>query len=182
MAEEHVVLSAIGADRVGIVDELTAIIEAYECNIKESRMAVLGGDFAVIMLIVGEASDVSRIIEEADTVGEQLKLYVEARLTETEYRGRLGRPYLIETFSLDAPGIVHAVSAVLHKHGVNIEDLETDTSAAPWTGAAMFHMRAHIIVPPTVSVSALREELSMLEQKRDLDITMRPVSINWTEK
>jgi glycine cleavage system transcriptional repressor len=114
-------------------------------------------------------------------MGERLNLHVEARLTEAHYEGRTGRPYLIETFSLDAPGIVHAVSAILHTYGVNIEDLETDTSAAPWTGAAMFHMRAHIIIPPSVSVANLREELSTLEQARDLDITMKPVSINWTE-
>jgi hypothetical protein len=40
---------------------------------------------------------------------------------------------------------------------VNIESIETDTASAPWTGAPMFRMRAHVVVG------------------QDLDVRFRPV-------
>ena len=84
------------------------------------------------------------------------------------------RPYLLDTTSLDTPGIVHAVTTLLRKHRVNILDLETDTTPAPWTGAPMFHMRARLSVPGPVA--GLREELAELETQTNLDIRLTPVT------
>ncbi len=176
MSEQFVVLTGIGRDRIGIVDEITAIIEELHCSIHESRMAVLGGEFAIIMLISGEEGSIEKLVAEEETIGDKVRLRIEVKQTGPSMLTGTGRPYVIETFSLDAPGIVHAVSAVLHTYNINIEDLETESSAAPWTGAEMFHMRAHIIVPFSVSIAELREDLSTLEHERDLDISLKPVS------
>jgi len=77
--------------------------------------------------------------------------------------------------SLDTPGIVHTVTAALRKHGVNIESLETDTAAAPWTGAPMFRMRAHVVIGPDVEIGKLKDDLAHLEAGQDLDVILRPV-------
>ena len=74
------------------------------------------------------------------------------------------------TPSRNRPAVVE-----LRSHGINIEDLETDTAAAPWTGAPMFRMRAHLIVGPSVSIARLKEELSRIQQEHDLDIVLKPV-------
>ena len=51
MARAYAVLTAIGPDRVGIVDDVSGAVSEGSCNIEESKMAVLGGEFAVIMLV-----------------------------------------------------------------------------------------------------------------------------------
>jgi len=73
------------------------------------------------------------------------------------------------------PDGLHAVTAVLRSHGVNIENLETDTGAAPWTGAPMFRMKAHLVAGVGVSIPRLREELAKLQERHDLDISLKPV-------
>ena len=45
------IISAVGADRHGIVSELTGIITNHGGNIEESRMARMGSDFTIIMLV-----------------------------------------------------------------------------------------------------------------------------------
>ena len=175
MAKAFVVLTAIGADRVGIVDDLSGAITGAGCNIEESKMAVLGGEFAVIMLASGAAGAVDALCRALPGLGDRLSLRIECRPTREPRTGEAGRPYLLEAVSLDTPGIVHSVTAVLRAHGINIEDLETDTAAAPWTGAPMFRMKAHLIVGPTVSIARLKEELARLQQEHDLDIALKPV-------
>jgi glycine cleavage system transcriptional repressor len=70
---------------------------------------------------------------------------------------------------------VHAVTELLRRHGINIEDMDTETASAPWTGAPMFRMRAHLVIPQGVSIAELRHELGAVEAERDLDIALKPV-------
>jgi glycine cleavage system transcriptional repressor len=175
MARAYAVLTAIGPDRIGIVDDVSGAIAEGSCNIEESKMAVLGGEFAVIMLVSGEPASVEALTRSLPAHAESMGLHIECKRTREPHAAESGRPYQLEAVSLDTPGIVHAVTAVLRSHGINIEDLETDTAAAPWTGAPMFRMKAHLIVAPSVSISRLKDELARLQEKHDLDIALKPV-------
>ena len=168
------VLTAIGPDRIGIVDDLSRLVASLGGNIEESKMAILGGEFAVIMLVSMAAPQLE--ILEGTLPGQEkaLGLRMELRQTRQPEAARDGRPYTLETVSLDTPGIVLSVTAVLKAHGINIEELETLTQPAPWTGAPMFRMRATIILGPAVSIQQLKADLSLVEAERDLDITLRP--------
>jgi glycine cleavage system transcriptional repressor len=175
MDKSYAVLTAIGTDRVGIVDDISGLVASHACNIEGSRMAVLGGEFAVIMLVSGGAASLESLGRALPAHVEKQGLHAELRPTQPPRPVESGRPYLLEAVSLDTPGIVHAVTAVLRKHGVNIEDLETETAAAPWTGAPMFRMKAHIVITPSTPFSLLRNELFALQESRDLDIVLKPL-------
>lgn len=175
MDKSFAVLTAIGADRVGIVDDVSGLVAAESCNIEESRMAVLGGEFAVIMLVSGSAASLEKLGRGLPAQGESRGLRMELRATRPPASVEAGRPYLLEAVSLDTPGIVHAVTAVLRTHGVNIESLETETAAAPWTGAPMFRLKAHVIITPAAVLARLKEDLSALQESRDVDIVLKPL-------
>jgi glycine cleavage system transcriptional repressor len=175
--KQHVILTAMGKDRVGIVDDLSAAILDTGCNIEESKMALLGGEFVSILLISGESERVGRLSGELPALGERVGLSIELRNTEPPRQNVESRPYLLESVSLDTPGIVHAVTSILRREHINIEDLETETTAAPWTGAPMFVMKARIAVPSGLSVRKLRAELDELSSSHDLDIRLDPISV-----
>ena len=50
-ANHQLVLTAIGEDRSGIVGELTQLVSDCNCNIIDSRIAILGNEFTFIMLL-----------------------------------------------------------------------------------------------------------------------------------
>jgi len=179
--KRHAVLTAAGRDRVGIVDDISAAILEHSCNIEESRMALLGGEFVSILLVSGENDELQRFLGELPALGKRLGLVMEQRSTEPPRVDSGERPYLIESISLDTPGIVHAVTSILRRHTINIHDLETETSSAPWTGAAMFVMKARLSIPANVSVKKLRTELDELSLEHDLDITLQAISVNPAE-
>jgi len=51
--KQHLAVSAIGSDRTGMVHELTRVISESGGNISESRMANLGTEFAMLLLVSG---------------------------------------------------------------------------------------------------------------------------------
>jgi len=181
MARAFLVLTAVGPDRVGIVDDLAGTVAAAGGNIEESKMAVLGGEFAVIMLVSGPAASVDPLCRSLPSLGEKLGLRVTCQATHEPRAEEKGRPYLLKAVSLDTPGIVHSVTALLRRHAINIEDLETETAPAPWTGAPMFRLSAHLVIGPSVSISGLKEELGRLQQEHDLDVVLKPVFVAGSE-
>ncbi|MCX7788081.1 MAG: amino acid-binding protein [Spirochaetes bacterium] len=168
------VITAVGPDRVGIADDLAEIASRTRCNIEESKMAVLGGEFAVIMLVSGKPENLHSLSEEMNQRGEKLGLQIFVKNTQEPVVPPRGIPYTLQTISQDTPGIVHAVTSILRRYSINIEDLETETSFAPWSGAPLFHMRARILVPQGVPIHELREELLSLEMQQDLHIELKP--------
>ncbi|MFW5683403.1 MAG: glycine cleavage system protein R, partial [Spirochaetota bacterium] len=163
------VLTASGADRVGIVEDVSQALLDAGCNIEESKMTALGGEFALVVLVSGESDAVERLLGDVPALGARVGLEVSARPTGPYAANPTGRPYLIECVSLDTPGIVHSVTALLRRRGVNIDELETETTGAPFTGAPMFHMRITAIVPVNVQMGTLRRELGEIASEQDLD-------------
>jgi glycine cleavage system transcriptional repressor len=175
MAKAYAVLSAIGADRVGIVDDISGFVSDGGGNIEESKMAVLGGEFAVMMLISMEDEALADLMARGAQIEEKLSLKIWLKRTHEGSIPERGRPYSLETVSLDGKGILHSVSAVLRKYGINIEDLETSTERAPLTGAPLFRMKANVVLGQGVAIGALRRELEELQTAQDLDILLMPL-------
>ncbi len=187
MGKAYAVFSAIGADRVGIVDDLSGLVSESGGNIEESKMAVLGGEFAVMMLVSMESRALDAFV--AGTAELEAKLSLKLGVVPTRESARdhaaslatdlaaseRGRPYVLETVSLDGHGIVHSVSAVLRRYGINIEELETRTERAPLTGAPLFRMKANVVLGQGVAIGALRRELEELQAAQDLDILLHPL-------
>jgi glycine cleavage system transcriptional repressor len=175
MAKAYAVFSAIGADRVGIVDDISGLVSEGGGNIEESKMAVLGSEFAVMMLVSMEAEALETLIARSSELEERLSLKIGVKRTHEGSTPERGRPYSLETVSLDGRGILHSVSAVLRKYGINIEDLETRTERAPLTGAPLFRMKANVVLGQGVAIAALRRELEELQTAQDLDILLMPL-------
>ena len=176
-----VVLTAVGPDRVGIVDDVSGLVSQAGCNIEESKMAVLGGEFALMMLVSGPAQPLDSMVRSLPAAGAKLGLTISCQPTREPQAEKKGRPYHLKAVSLDTPGIVHAVTAVIRRYSINIEDLETETVPAPWTGAPMFQLSALLVIGPSVAVSSFKEDLQRLQEEHDLDIVLKPVFAPRTE-
>jgi glycine cleavage system transcriptional repressor len=59
--DSTVVLTAVGPDRIGLVEEISAFIVRLQCNIEDSKMAVFCGEFAVILLVSGSTDNLLQL-------------------------------------------------------------------------------------------------------------------------
>ncbi|HEU0189550.1 MAG TPA: glycine cleavage system protein R [Gallionella sp.] len=171
---EYLMITASGEDKVGLVDQLSSKITEAGCNIEESRMAVLGGQFALIMLISGPWNALSKLEGQMDTLGSKLGLTIIHN--RTRKRGRTqAAPYSVEVVSMDHPGIVHSLSAFFSRNGINIEELQTDTYPAPHTGTPMFSVTMTVSIPTGTHISTLRSNFLDYCDDLNLDAIFEPV-------
>lgn len=169
MSTEYLVLSALGSDRPGIVNQLAKLAASSGCNIDDSRMTVLGGEFAVLMLVSGQSQAIAAMEKTVPDVGAQLGLMLLCKRTQPKQPQPSARPYRIEVSALDQPGLVHELADFFSSRHINIEALDTTTYSAPHTGSQMFGLQMTVNIPSTVSVPSLREEFLEHCDNRNLD-------------
>ena len=118
--EIQLVISAIGTDRPGIVNELSQIITRQQGNIDDSRMTVLGGEFAMMLLVTGTQECIENIISKLEETGQDLNLTLIAKETQAQESGQKRLPYQITVVSMDHPGIVHNISDFLSSRNLKL--------------------------------------------------------------
>jgi glycine cleavage system transcriptional repressor len=169
----HLVLSALAADRPGLVAEVSEFVTARGGNIEDSRMVVLGGEFGVLVLVSGDEKTIARIEQDAPELRRTMDVMVRRTKSPEEHRRAAVVPYLVTAESLDREGIVRAVSGVLGRMGINIVSLETTSFSAPFTGSDLFRLEARIDVPRSVRVADVRRALDEVGRAENLDIDVR---------
>jgi len=169
---KNLVITALGNDKPGIVNELSKAVLDYGGNITESRMMVLGGEFAIMLLITGNQENIDKVNAAIESIGKSLKLTLIAKETQPQEKPIKRLPYQVTVVSMDHPGIVHNISDFLLSHNLNIEEIETTTYPAAHTGTPMFSLEMTISIPADSSVRSLRDEFITFCDDLNLDANL----------
>jgi len=173
--KQHLAVSAIGSDRTGMVHELTRVITDCGGNIAESRMAALGNEFAMQLLVTGNWHTLARIESELGRLADTDSLSVHLRRTEARPARKELVPYSIDIVSIDQAGIVAGLSGFFAARNIDICEAATRSYPAAHTGAQMFGVQMTINVPARLHVAQLREEFMDYCDSMNLDAILEPV-------
>ncbi len=163
------VISALGADRPGIVDELSRFIYKNQLNIEDSRMTVLGGEFAILLLISGDATAIDSLQSKIPDIEQSLDMRLLVKNTSASSHNNNAIPYSVEVAALDQPGIVGNIASFFSSRNFNIVDLQTERYAAAHTGSPMFALTMTIGIPADTNIARLREEFIQTCDELNLD-------------
>lgn len=173
--KNYLVISALGKDRPGIVHDLSAFIYEHGCNVVDSRMTVLGGEFAIMQMISGNWNKIAKIEDSLPEVARQLELTIISKRTEPRNTRNNLMPYSVEVISIDHPGIVNSISDFFSSREINIEELNTGSYSAAHTGTTMFTVNLVVSVPSKVLVGELREQFMDFCDSLNLDAVIEPI-------
>jgi glycine cleavage system transcriptional repressor len=170
-------MSAIGRDRPGIVADLAELIYECDCNLEDSRMTILGSEFAVLLLLSGQGDEVERRLSSGCK-----RLEWEKRLTvffrpldappPSPAAPPPGTPLECVVTGVDKAGIVARVARVIEEQGANITDLHSELRPEPESGTPMYTMRVRLVVPPEHDVVTLRRALEGVAAELRVDLSV----------
>lgn len=163
------VMTAIGADRPGLVETLSRTVEAHGGNWLESRMSRLANRFAGILLVsVPEGAAESLIAALRALDAEGLRVTVEA--SQPGSPSEPLRTVRLELVGQDRAGIIRQVSEALARHGISIDELVTRVESASWSGETHCRITAELRLPAAVDLDRLRGGLEELANELMVDI------------
>jgi glycine cleavage system transcriptional repressor len=167
-------VSAVGRDRPGIVATIADELFALDGNVEDSRMTILRGHFAV-MLVVSlpedqRADDLEgRLAEVRERLG--LEALTVNALDEVDPAGA-GATHVITVYGADHPGIVSAVSGTLAESGVNITDLQTKLTGG---GESPLYVMLLEVALADDAADALEAALNDVAAKADVEVNLHPL-------
>jgi glycine cleavage system transcriptional repressor len=173
--DSFLVITALGEDKPGIIDKLTETVADCNCNVIDSRMSVLGGEFAIMLMVSGKWNELTKLEDALDATGNALGLTTTCKRTEPSKPATDLMPYSVEVISIDQPGIVHELARFFSSRNINIQELNTTQYAAAHTGTPMFAMQLTANIPASMHIAALRDEFLDFCESQNLDATMEPM-------
>jgi glycine cleavage system transcriptional repressor len=170
-------LSAIGRDRPGIVAGVSGALLQHGANIEDSRMAILGGHFTIMLIVsTPDDADVDALKRDLDDARGRLGLGA-ITLEEVADEHGLTRPeasHVVTVYGADHPGIVHSVASAIADMGVNVIDVAThlvEDEGQP----AIYAMMMEVDLPAGVTAEALQLNLREVADREQLDLSIRAV-------
>lgn len=173
--ESFLVITALGKDKPGIIDKLAKTVVECSCNVTDSRMSVLGGEFAVMLMVSGKWNRLAKLEDTLNASREPLGLDIICKRTEPGKSAADLMPYCIEVISIDQPGIVHELARFFSSRNINIHELNTTQYAAAHTGTPMFALHLTANIPASMHIAGLRDEFLDFCETQNMDATMEPM-------
>lgn len=170
----HLVISALGQDQPGIIKSLSTVIVEQHCNIADSRMTVLGGECAIILLVNGDNTHIEQLKQQLSANEEPLGLTITCRDTTSKHMDKQFISYTVEALSLDHPGIVQRLAGFFSDRNINIDNLNTNRYAAAHTGTTMFQLQMHIFIPSEADINAISEHFIEFCDEMTIDASLKP--------
>jgi glycine cleavage system transcriptional repressor len=173
------ILSAIGRDRPGLVADLAQLIFDADANLEDSRMTILGTDFAVILLCSAAQREIAdSVTVAAKRLERDHGLTILVRSLDGGPRPAVPAPgtrlYRVSAAGEDRAGIVASICGVLAESGVNIAELETHSRPGPG-GSPHYEMNMKAEVPDSLEVKDLRAALEAEADRLVIDVSLMPV-------
>ena len=170
------IVTALGQDRPGIVAGVAQILYRLGCNLEDSAMTRLEGEFAIMLIFSAKPAQTEPVLRRAFAALERrLKLAVHLKRlsrAETASPKRRGQSYMISVYGADRPGIVYRISDALAKRRVNINDVHTHRSHG--RGPSLYLLLLEVEVPSALQAKTLEAQLKRIAKQLRVQVSLRP--------
>lgn len=173
-----VVLTGVGRDRVGIVAELTQVLFELGCNLLDSSMTLLRGEFALILMVeLADGTSLPQLECDLQALEQTLGMKIHVReLAEDEVNEQESEQngFIVSVYGADKPGIVASVTRALAEHSINITDVQTKSTGG---ASKVFLMILEVVAPANVSASDVEHELKAIGTRLSVDISVQALDV-----
>ncbi len=165
------VLTIIGPDHSGIIDDLSTVIAQNEGNWLESRMCNLAGQFAGVLLIECPPGNCERMkiaLETLDSGGLDIQVTAGHEHSASTNRDNIK----LEIAGPDHPGIVQDISHFLADKKINIVEMTSHYEEGAMSGGYIFYSTIVATIPQTLNFDDVEDALDVLSDALNVDITL----------
>jgi len=140
-------------------------------------MTVLGGEFAILLLVSGEQSALEQLQAKATDIEQalQMRLLIKPTTESAPAPAVNSIPYSVEVAAIDHPGIVSNISRFFSSRNINIVNLQTERYAAPHTGSPMFALHMTIGLSADTNIAQLRDAFTEVCDELNLDAELKNI-------
>jgi glycine cleavage system regulatory protein len=163
---KQLILTVIGQDKAGLVEQLATVIASHQGNWMASNLSHLGGYFAGILQLEVSEEHVFALTTELERMSD-LDIKIQQGLDSVIHPDK--QLQFVITGN-DRPGIVRELSSVMKHKGANIIHFESSKQSAPNWGVPLFHAIATVELPVGLNKDEVVKALEAIASDVVVDI------------
>ena len=171
--ETSYILTFIGDDRPGLVEQLSSVIEKNGGNWHDSKLSQLGGKFAGLILVSLPAGSGQALESELKALSDSgLSVRVTATGESVAAAPVPGRDISLAVMGPDRPGIVREISRALAQRKINVVEMDSAVQSAPMSAEMIFTASIHARIPEATDMDDLSDTLDEIANQMTLEIDL----------
>ncbi|CAI3803817.1 MULTISPECIES: glycine cleavage system protein R [Rheinheimera] len=163
---KQLILTVIGQDKAGLVEQLATVIASHQGNWMASNLSHLGGYFAGILQLEVPEEHLFALTTELERMAD-LDIKIQQGLHSEVH---LDKQLQFVITGNDRPGIVRELSSVIKHKGANIIHFESSKQSAPNWGVPLFHAIATVELPAGLNKDEVVKALEAIASDVVVDI------------
>jgi len=172
------VITGTGQDRVGIVAELAELLGQHGCNLLDSSMTKLRGEFALILMVSVATESYSTFKSDLEAKQAELGLTItvrELKPDELAEADKSDRFFLVRVYGADRTGIVARVTRELAQLGLNVTDVQTKMITQD--KGDVFVMLLEATAPESLTEEKVKATLEPVSQELGVTISAEEIEV-----
>ncbi len=165
------IITFIGDDRPGLVEQLSSAVENNQGNWHESRLSQLGGKFAGLVLVSLPAANATTLESDLKTLS-ATGLSVRLTAADANVATTDGKAITLTLLGPDRLGIVKEISRALAERQINVVEMDSHVDSAAMSGEQLFRARIDAQVPRDTDMHDLHDTLDDIANQMTLDIDL----------
>ncbi|HEX8465354.1 MAG TPA: ACT domain-containing protein [Abditibacterium sp.] len=165
------IITAVGPDRPGMAHAVAQILFESGCNIEDTTMTRLSGQFSMI-LAVSPPAEVSNeaLTRHLEDLRDSHGLVVDVTsVSEAEIPISALPRFLLTAYGPENTGLLAHLTGVLARNSVNVTDVQTRVASA----GTVYIMLLEVELPPALAPQTLEAQLK--NSAPDLEISLRAI-------
>jgi len=177
VAPNYLVLSVLGNDHPGMLEDISETCLQCGCNILDTRAMIAGSEFTANFLLAGNWSAIAKMEAALPTLEQRLGLTTMVRRTHERPKDSQAISYTVQILAQDKPGIVHHAASFFTAQGINMTNMDAETYLDQHTFTRMFSLTMVLEVPSACHIGQLRERFLLFCDEQNLDAILEPLRV-----
>lgn len=177
VAQSYLVLSILGSDHPGMMEDISKTCLQCGCNILDSRAMIAGTEFTASLLLTGNWSAIAKMEAALPAMEQRLGVTTMVRRTHERPKNSNGLSYSVSLLGQDKPGIVHLAANFFTSQGINMTDMHSESYLDHRTFTRMFSLSFVLEVPNQCHIGQLREKFMLFCDEHNVDAILEPLKL-----
>lgn len=164
----HLVITAMGSDRPGIVSKFARLASECDCDIVDSRMALFGNEFTLIMMLSGSWASITKMETQLPALSVELELMTVMKRTSKHTAQNYISRLQVTFTGQDQRGTMKKITQFLAERSLDLAAMRSHAEEDA-QGNPCQHVFLTINVPEKVELDKLESSINELAAEMSLD-------------
>ena len=168
----YLVITAMGSDRPGIVSKVARLASDCDCDIVDSRMALFGNEFTLIMMVSGSWAAITKIESTLPSLSVEMELMTIMKRTSKHTPQNYISRIEVSFNGKDQRGTMKRITQFLADRSLDLAAVRSYADEVS-PGEQIQHVFLAINIPEKVELEKLEKSIHGLAEEMSLECTIK---------